>query len=192
MEIGCVILAAGRSERFGGDKLHADFSGQSLIQRAIQAVPEGCPAAVVTGDSQIAALARAHSMTVVWNHRPGLGISRSVRLGTMAMIQCSAICFLVADQPMLKRDSVSRLLDEWRSHPKFIIRASHQGKPGNPCVFPKDLFPTLCSLQGDIGGGAVARAFPERVIPVELQERELMDCDTPEALSQLCNKEGSS
>ena len=192
MAIGCVILAAGRSERFGGDKLHADFSGQSLIQRAIQAVPEGCPAAVVTGDSQIAALAREHQMTVVWNHRPELGISRSVRLGTLAMIQCSAICFLVADQPMLQRDSVSRLLDEWRSHPDCIIRASHQGKPGNPCVFPKDLFPALCALQGDTGGGAVARAYPDRVRLAELPERELVDCDTPEILRQLCNKEGSS
>ena len=77
MEIGCVILAAGRAERFGGDKLHALFSGQSLIERAIEAVPEGCPTAVVTGDPSIAALARAHKMTVVWNHQPEQGVSRS-------------------------------------------------------------------------------------------------------------------
>lgn len=191
MKIGCVILAAGRSERFGGDKLHATFFGERLIRLAMQAVPEGCPAAVVTGDSSIAALARAHQMTVVWNHRPELGISRSVRLGTMAMTQYDAICFLVADQPLLRRESVSRLLDEWRMHPDHIIRAAHNGKPGNPCVFPRAFFPALCALQGDRGGSAVARSFPEKVIPVELPERELMDCDTPEALRQLCSEEGS-
>lgn len=192
MAIGCVILAAGRGERFGGDKLHASFSGESLILRAIQAVPEGCPAAVVTGDCAIAALARASKMAVVWNHRPELGISRSVCLGTMAMIQCDAICFLVADQPLLKRESVCRLLDEWRRSPECIIRAAHHGKPGNPCVFPRDFFPALCALREDRGGSAVARAFPDRVRLTELPERELWDCDTPEALHQLCNEEGFS
>ncbi|MBE6933064.1 MAG: nucleotidyltransferase family protein [Ruminococcaceae bacterium] len=192
MKIGCVILAAGSGMRFGGDKLHAEFSGVSLIRRAMQAVPEGCPAAVVTGDSQIAALAREQQMTVVWNHRPELGISRSVRLGTMAMTQYNAICFLVADQPLLKRESVQKLLDEWRLHPDRIIRAAHDGKPGNPCVFPREFFPALCNLQGDRGGSAVARSFPEKVIMVELPKRELLDCDTPEVLRQLCSEEGSS
>lgn len=191
MEIGCVILAAGKGERFGGDKLHAEFSGESLILRAMQAVPEGCPAAVVTGDNAIAALAGEHEMSVVWNRCPELGISRSVCLGTMAMAQYDAICFLVADQPLLKRESVSRLLDEWREHSDFIIRAAHDGKPGNPCVFPRELFPALCSLQGDRGGSAVAKAFPDRVRLVGLPAQELMDCDTPEAL-RLIQKEGSS
>ena len=191
MEIGCVILAAGKGERFGGDKLHAEFSGLSLILRAMQAVPEGCPAAVVTGDSSISALARVHQMTVVWNHRPELGISRSVCLGTMAMTHYDALCFLVADQPLLRRESVSRLLDEWRLHPDCIIRAAHDGKPGNPCVFPREFFPALCSLQGDRGGSAVAKAFPDRVHLVQLPSQELMDCDTPEAL-RLIQKEGSS
>lgn len=192
MEIGCVILAAGRSERFGGDKLHAEFSGLSLILRAMQAVPVGCPAAVVTGDSGIAALARQHGMSVVWNHRPELGVSRSVCLGTMSMTQCDAICFLVADQPLLKIESVRKLLDEWKQHPHCIVRASHDGKPGNPCIFPREFYPALCSLQGDRGGSAVARAFPHRVRLAELPPRELMDCDTPEALHQLCYEEGSS
>ncbi len=189
--IGFVILAAGSGLRFGGDKLHAQFAGQSLIARAMQAVPEGSPAAVVTGDSSIAALAREHQLTVVWNHRPELGISRSVCLGTMAMTQCEAICFLVADQPLLKRESVSRLLDEWRTHPDHIIRASHNGKPGNPCVFPREFYPALCSLQGDRGGSAVARAFPDRVRLAELPEQELWDCDTPEALQLLLKEEES-
>ena len=190
MEIGCVILAAGIAQRFGGDKLHALFSGQSLMARAIAAVPEGCPAAVVTRDSSIAALARAHKMTVVWNHKPELGVSRSVRLGTLAMIQCDAICFLVADQPLLRKESTARLLRTWRESPESIVRASHGGRPGNPCVFPKHFFPALCALQGDRGGSAVARAYPDRVILVDLPERELLDCDTPEALRLLCEKEG--
>lgn len=191
MEIGCVILAAGKGERFGGGKLHAEFSGSSLILRAMQAVPEGCPAAVVTGDNGIAALAGEHNMSVVWNHQPELGISRSVCLGTMAMTQCDAICFLVADQPLLKRESICRLLDEWKRYPGCIIRASHDGKPGNPCIFPREFYPALCSLQGDRGGSAVARAVPDRVRFMELSARELMDCDTPEALYMI-QKEGSS
>lgn len=191
MGIGCIILAAGSAVRFGGDKLLAEISGQSLIERAMHAIPEGCPAAVVTGNSQIAALARQCRMAVVWNHRPELGISRSVCLGTMAMTQCDAICFLVADQPLLKRDSVRKLLDEWQAHPDCIIRAGHNGKPGNPCVFPREFYPALCSLRGDRGGSAVAKAFHERVRLIALPEHELRDCDTPDALQQLLKEEES-
>ena len=37
--IGCVLMAAGNSTRFGGNKLLTDFFGKTLIERAMEAIP---------------------------------------------------------------------------------------------------------------------------------------------------------
>ena len=44
-----VVLAGGRSLRFGSDKALASFEGKSLIDRAIEAVAPYCADIVVAG-----------------------------------------------------------------------------------------------------------------------------------------------
>ncbi len=190
MLVGCVVLAAGSSRRFGGKKLHASLAGESFIEHSLSLLPQDGPALVVTGDPLISALAQKNNIAVVNNASPELGISRSIFLGTQALSHCDGICFLVADQPLLQKASVLRLIAHWRTHPNHIMRAAHNGVPANPCVFPKVFFPALRALQGDQGGSTVAKAHPDRVILLELPARELFDCDTPEALHLLQEKEG--
>ena len=191
MRIGCVILAAGIARRFGQQKLHAELDGRSLILRALDAVPEDCPACVVTGDPAIRAMAIERGMKFVTNSRPEDGISRSVRLGTQALADCGAICFIPADQPLLSRRSVEKLLTVSQDNPDRIVRAVHGTVPGNPYIFPRTYFPALMELRGDRGGSAVMQENPEAILPVELPERELLDCDTPEALQKLAEKEAT-
>ena len=38
-QIGCILMAAGASTRFGSDKLAAELGGRSLLRRACEAVP---------------------------------------------------------------------------------------------------------------------------------------------------------
>ena len=58
--------------------------------------------------------------------------------------------------------------------------AGYFHRRGNPAVFPRDLFGELAALTGDVGGGAVIRRHPERLILVEAASpRELADVDTP-------------
>ena len=58
-EYGCVILAAGLGRRFGGGKLLAQFDGQPLYRRVMDAVPGEARGrtAVVSGDADILAAA---------------------------------------------------------------------------------------------------------------------------------------
>ena len=53
---------------------------------------------------------------------------------------------------------------------------------GNPNVFPREFFPALCALEGDRGGSAVIRQYPERYLAVDVPPEALADVDTPEAL----------
>ncbi len=186
--VGCVVLAAGNAERFGENKLAAAVGGKTLIERALDAVPAEKLAAVcvVTQYDEVESLALRHGFRCVRNERPQDGLSRSVRLGTEALrSDCDAILYLVSDQPLLRRESVAALVDFGCAHPEHIVGASHDGKRGNPCVFPAKYFPELCALTGDVGGSAVIREHEDKLLLFDVNKEELLDVDTPQALASI-------
>lgn len=184
MKIGCVVLAAGLGCRFGGNKLNACIDGKTLIFRALEAVPaqEFCQVVVVTGQESIKETAKSFSFTVIDNPHPEWGQSYSLRLGLHALFDCDAVLFQVADQPYLMRSSIAELVAFYKDHPTKIAALSHNGKRGNPCIFPSDFFPELLSLDGDVGGNVVIHHHKDRLILWEVAEKELQDIDTPEQL----------
>lgn len=187
LRIGCLVMAAGSGSRFGRNKLEAVIDGKTLLRRALEAVPreEFACVTVVTQYDGAAALAEEFGFAVVRNDRPEDGLSRTVRLGTEAMASCGAIMYQVADQPLLERDTVRRVVAAFRARPECIVGLSHDGVRGNPCVFPQRFFPELMALTGDTGGNAVIRAHPECLLLVEAPAAELYDVDTAEALARL-------
>ena len=186
LRVGCVVMAAGASQRFGGNKLEARLDGKSLLQRALDAASADClDAVVVVSRGNAAEEARQRGFQVVLNDRPEDGLSRTVRLGTEALEDCDGILYLVADQPRLSPETVERVVARWRRTPSAIVGASHDGKRGNPCIFPRTLFGELKALKGDCGGTAVIRAHADLLILVETAAAELTDVDTPETLTAL-------
>ncbi len=185
LSIGCVIMAAGNSKRFGDNKLLSLYKGKTLIKHTLDAVPyeDLYKVCVVTQYDDIKKLALSYGFIPVENNRPEEGISRTIRLGTENLMQeCDAILYLVSDQPRLKKESIKSLIAFSRNHPKNIIAASFNGKRGNPCIFPKKHFPALCSLKGDTGGSAVIRSNPDELLLFEVSKNELQDVDTREDL----------
>lgn len=186
-EVACIVMAAGASSRFGGDKLAAELDGKSLLRRALEAVPAErfCKVIVVTGRAEGAALAEEFGFEPVHNGAPEEGCSRTIRLGLEAAGACGGALFLAADQPMLRRETVARLVDAFCGDPARIVCAAHRGERGNPCLFPAVFFDELRALSGDTGGSAVIRRHPEAVMLVEAAAEELDDVDTPGALERL-------
>ena len=185
--IGCLIMAAGNASRFGENKLTASFAGKSLFSLALAAIPADTFARV-TVVSQYPALLREAEQAgfhAIRNDRPDDGISRTIRLGTEAMADCAGILYMVADQPLLRQETVLRIVQDWRQHPGCIVGAAHNGHRGNPCLFPARFFPELCALEGDRGGSSVIRRHEDALRLVEAAEPELSDCDTKQALEIL-------
>ena len=188
LRVGCVVMAAGSSQRFGCNKLEARLHGKTLLDRALDAASSpSLDAVVVVTRGAAAGEARQRGFRVVVNDRPEEGLSRTVRLGTEALEDCDGILYLVADQPLLSAETVERVVSRWRKTPGAIVGASHDGKRGNPCLFPHALFPELKKLKGDCGGTAVIRAHADLLELVEASEVELSDVDTPETLAALRN-----
>ena len=192
--IGCVILASGYGRRYGANKLTASLEGRSLIQRVLDSVPSELleKVVVVTQYDEISTYAKLFNFTVIQNEHPELGVSQSIRLGLSALENCDGALFSVADQPFLRRESVAALIELWRRQPEKIAAMSSGGCRGNPCLFPAQFFPELMALEGDRGGSAVIRKHPEALTLLEVDALELMDVDTPQALTALAERAGEN
>lgn len=188
LRTGCVVMAAGNARRFGENKLAAEVQGRSLIRRALEAVPAGAfeTVAVVSQYPEVLALAEEFRFTPVRNEHPDWGISHTISLGLEALGEdCGAACFLVSDQPLLKRESVEALVELWRGRPDRIAALAHGGVRGNPCLFPARFFPELRELREDHGGNTVIRRHEEDLILLEVPPEELTDVDTRAAMKAL-------
>ena len=184
---GCLLMAAGSASRFGENKLTASFAGKSLFSLALAAIPADTFARVTVVSQYPALLQEAEQagFHAIRNDRPDDGISRTIRLGTEAMADCAGILYMVADQPLLRQETVLRIVQDWRQHPGCIVGAAHNGHRGNPCLFPARFFPELCALEGDRGGSAVIRRHEDALTLFEISPDELRDVDTPMALAAL-------
>ena len=178
-----MLLASGQGRRFGSNKLLTAVDGVPLYRRAMDTLAGAGldRLAVCSPYGEILAAGEELGFLPL----AAEGISASVRLGLSAMEDLDGVLFSVSDQPYLTTDSIIRMLDVFRELETSLCALSWRGRRGNPAVFPRDLFGELAALTGDVGGGAVIRRHPDRLLLVEaFSTRELSDVDKPEDLSQ--------
>ena len=92
---------------------------------------------------------------------------------------------MVADQPLLRRESVAQEAAFYRAHPDRIVGLGHNGVRGNPCIFPARFYPELLALTGDTGGSRVIRAHEDALLLYEVDAAQLSDVDTRASLDAL-------
>lgn len=187
-EIGCVIMASGLGRRFGGNKLMADFGGQPMICRSLDAT-QGIFSRriVVTRHDDIAALCRERGIDVLRHDLPYR--SDTIRLGLDALPDRDGVMFCPGDQPLLRQDSVAALALCFSAYNDRIWRAAHGDTPASPVAFPRWAFPALHALPEGAGGGHVIRQHPKQLSLLQVDDPfELMDADTPDMLNILCRQ----
>ena len=184
-KIGCVIMASGLGNRFGGNKLMADFLGQPMICRILDAT-EGLFASrvVVTRHQAVAEICQGRNIPVVLHDLPHR--SDTVRLGLEALGDVDRCMFCPGDQPLLTRGTIEELLRSADDEPEAIWRLCWGSTPGSPVLFPRWAFPELLVLPEGKGGGVVVKRHPEKCRMRNISDPlELQDADTPEILEHL-------
>lgn len=181
-QVALVLLAAGRSRRFDGDKLSEPFLDKPLafhVVTALERVPFLTRIAIV---SDTALDFGALGYQVVQNPDPTLGQARSLCFGVEAARKAGADAVLVAlaDMPRVTASHIYRLFDA-ADGPATIVASSDGTTPMPPALFGSDQFPALLDLQGDEGG----RELVKRGHHVVASPAELVDIDTRENLDRL-------
>jgi len=193
ISVSAILLAAGGSERFGGDlpKQLALFHGEPLVRRAARTALAATFAEVlaVTGHraEEVEAALADLDVTFVRNPEWTEGQSTSVKAGLARVAPSSrAALFLPCDQPLLTPGILDRILDAYRATSGRIVLPVHRGRRGSPVLLDRSLFPELEQITGDTGGRQVVRHHPHDVVEVPLaNESSLTDVDTVEELKAL-------
>lgn len=187
-----IILAAGRSERFGADnKLLHPVAGEPMIRVTVEHILEAelGDIVVVTGHDADQVERALHGLAVrcIRNATPWSGMGTSLATGANAIMSEATSMFVVlGDMPKLKPETLIKMLaalDHKGGHD--IVVPVHDGKRGHPVLFTARYFTRLCALSGDTGARAILNAHPERVIAVPVDDPgTLLDIDTPDDLSR--------
>lgn len=172
-------MASGMGTRFGSNKLMAKLNGIPLIQYVIQATESRFEQrVVVTRHNDVTKLCHELGVAVALHNKPHR--NDTVRLGMDAMSKCDTVTCFQADQPLISPSSITALLCAAENTPEYIWRASFEGAPGAPVLFPSWTFDELRMLPSGKGGGYVAKRHKELARCIEVSSRwELFDVDTP-------------
>jgi molybdenum cofactor cytidylyltransferase len=179
-----IMLAAGRSERFGiSDKLAEPFLGHPLALHAVRAL-EAIPFAhrfAICGDTCPVNFGE-HGFETVDNPRPSEGVSSSVRLGIKAAREAGAESVLIAlaDMPRVTAAQVLRLFDA-STGADSVVASSDGCDPKPPALFGAAHFDFLERLEGDGGARPLIRAGQH----VVTSPAELVDVDTEQDVAEL-------
>ncbi|TPI50022.1 4-diphosphocytidyl-2C-methyl-D-erythritol kinase [Mesorhizobium sp. B2-9-1] len=191
LKVDIVLLAAGRSSRMGGpNKLLALFDGEPLVRRtASRALGSKAAATIVVTGHQRERVRSALSglgVTVVDNPDFADGLASSLKAGIAKLAPDAAGAMIVlGDMPGVSSKDLDSLIDAFRSSGgRSVVRASHQGKRGNPVLLPRSLFAAVAQLEGDTGARHLVEAEGLDVIDVEIGQGASIDVDTREALER--------
>ena len=183
--IGCVIMASGLGKRFGGNKLMADFCGQPMIVRVLDAT-EGIfsERVIVTRHEDVAKNAAERGVAVILHQMPHR--SDTIRLGMEQMMDTDHCIFCPGDQPLLSQETLASMALAAANDRNTIWRISWEENRGAPIIFPRWSYDELLHLPEGKGGAVVVREHENsvRCVPAGCSE-ELVDADTPEILESL-------
>lgn len=186
-----IILAGGKSSRFGESKQLLDFYGKTFIrtvaEKAIQA--KLSPVVVVTGaeHKKIKAVLQGLDVKIVPNPDWEEGQSSSIRAGVNALpANTGSAIFLLSDQPQVTSTIMRALVEEHNQTLHPVIAPMVEDRRANPVLFDRVTFPALLQLTGDIGGRGIFSKFSPSYI-LWLDSALLLDVDSPEDYESLLN-----
>ncbi len=192
--IAGVVLAAGRGERFGSDKLLRALGGQPLICRTVANCVTSSLSRilVVVGDDrgQVATAVRATffedpRVLIVENPDAGRGHLTSVKAGLRAIAPGTrAAAIVLGDMPLVGASITDRLIETHRRTGGFVVPLC-DGVWRHPRVIPSAHFGDFLSLDDAAGGGVVFERFRDEVETVEVGEDwHFLDIDTADDLAR--------
>lgn len=177
-DIAVAVLAAGRSERYGADKLMVQLGESPLglhIGNALSTLDFGWRFVICGKGSPLCDPYSKLGFTVVENAAPEDGQSRSLHLAVRAAQATAARALLVvlADMPFVTAEHLEKI-----GASQALTASTTSSAPMPPALFPRALWPDLLGVNGDSG----ARRLLGGAHLVIASGSELRDIDVPQDL----------
>jgi molybdenum cofactor cytidylyltransferase len=187
IKTAAVLLAAGLSRRMGErNKLLIEIDGEPLVRRTAKAyLDAGVAVHAVLGHEaeQVGAALGDLPVAFISNPHYAEGQPTSIQAGIESLDSgYAAVIIALADQAALTADDIKDLVKAFVADGgRRILVPYHQGRRGNPVIFPVNLIEEMCTL----GRNAVPRSFidnnPDLVYRYEAaNDHAVIDIDTPD------------
>jgi molybdenum cofactor cytidylyltransferase len=185
--ISGILLAAGESRRMGSPKALLYYQGQTFIERICTAfLTAGVDELLVVLGARAEEIGRAlpthPKLRAVVNARYFQGQLSSLMVGIGALSpESEAAIVNLVDHPLVTAETITAVIESFRTVPLPIVIASYQGKRGHPVLFSSRVYGELLAAPLDQGAKVVVRKDPTRVRELPLADPGILaDIDTPE------------
>lgn len=184
-----LLLAAGRSTRFGSDKLlHRLPDGRSLLQASLAPLSAAADRTLVLvrpGPSPLHAHLVAEGIPYLEVPEADLGMGTTLAFGIRATAQAEGWLVGLADMPCLDPATAVRIAHALRRG-ALLAAPMHMGRRGHPVGFAVCWQAELAALHGDQGARALLQKAAAQIEAVEVHDPGcLLDIDTPADLAAL-------
>lgn len=161
--ITCLMLAAGLSERFGSPKPLAKISDQTVIERTQKMLAESSvdEIIVILGAhiEQVKPFVLKHTkVRFVYNKDWNFGQTSSFKTGLREASSLSTgVLLFPVDYPNIQKETIEKLVKEFRKKSVSIIIPTYQDKKGHPPIFSTALKDEFLALEDSVGINVVAK-----------------------------------
>lgn len=184
-----VVLAAGRSQRFGATKQLHEVDGVPMVRGAASLARAVCGDHTLLvvghewGDVVAAAEGQCQFVTINEDYADGIGASIACAARSLAQ-STNSLLIMLADQPLITADHLNALLSAWSGDDNEIVATAFAGVQGPPVLMPHATFGDLVRLGGDAGARKLLDSPDYRVTTVWF-DPAAVDIDSPEDLRRL-------
>jgi molybdenum cofactor cytidylyltransferase len=186
-----IILAAGKSQRMGKNKLLLPFRDKPLLQHVIDTALLSSLSPlilVLAADSNnVQSQINTGDAIVVKNSTLSGGYGSSLQVGLRALNKpCKGAMFLLGDQPLLTVETIEKLIRAFQKEPERWVAPSWNGQRGNPVITPVSWFDRIFALNGDTGPREHLKDPAAKLKLVSVDDRGVVfDIDSPEDYESL-------
>jgi molybdenum cofactor cytidylyltransferase len=183
-----ILLAAGRSTRFGADKLlHRLPDGTAVALASAQAMAAAMPrvVAVVREDNPaLRDLLTAAGIAIVAAPTADEGMGRSIAAGVAATADAAGWVVGLADMPFIRAPTIGKVLAALAAGSPLAAPAI-RGQRGHPVGFDRRFRSALLALRGDEGARQLLREHRAQLDLIECADAGIIaDIDRPGDLGQ--------
>ena len=182
-----VILAAGKSERFGAAKILADWHGEVLLRKVTKKVLSvGLnPVLVVLGaivDPAVASI-RDLPVGVIVNENYASGIGSSFSAGVSSLPNhLKGVFLFLSDHPFFSKELLHSMITSAGS--ADVIVPTVDMKPGHPVLWNQQTFDRIRKMKSDETGKSIQNEFNRMYFPWS-DKKILLDIDTQQDYQNL-------
>jgi molybdenum cofactor cytidylyltransferase len=193
VNVGAVVLAAGKSESMGQNKRSLRLNEKTIIVTNLDALATACvnEQIVVLGfePGEVIEVIRPRlgKVKIALDLAYEEGMTSSVQTGLIVLSNVEAAFIIQGDHPILNPNLIiemAQLMENNKDEP-LIVSPICKGKRGNPLLFSKKLFGELLRIKSSQTIYDVVNAHMDKLLTFEAPDWTIMDVDTPQDYARL-------